>query len=906
MESDFKKYIKNGYIVFSVNITQKYNEKKKIWKKSPMMKAGWMNFTLNNTYYNKNYNGIAMLTGKVNNLFVIDIDNVNHWEQFLKNHNQKEPVTVTAISGSGGKHLFFNYTDDLDNITSSDHKFGADFDIDVKTNGGCIYISPTSYYNKNLEKQVQYVWKYNILDYDLIDVPRWIKDILLNPTKDNSKEKTKVLSKNMADCNDNIEDDEKIDYTKADIETFLNMLSIDRCDSYNKWIEVGMCLRNINKNYMVLWQNWSEKSSNYDENQDFEKIWNGFGKDVNKKLKLGSLLYWCKEDNPLQYDEFLKTKRVKDLIIAKFPDKRLILGNTLKVSKYCNYTDLNNKECFIYGDTHGNPSMYIETIRDLITIKCKHPECFGKVYPCEHVQLTKQEMNVVFNGDINININSNNNSELIEFKKINLFDDEKLDNIVYNGLNGKPTPYAEIMYYFYKEKYMCAEDKCWYIYQNHKWVKLDYDNSKLRCCIFTQLNEVYTKVYQYYCTLEGKKSKQAKEIKTIINNFDETILKDKIMKELMYIFLEKNNENRDFLRKLNTNDYLIGFENGVYDLQTFTFRAGKPTDFISMTTKYNFKEEYSENYPKLLQFLNDIQPNKDELDYLLTYISTGLFGNTLELFTVLTGSGRNGKSKIIELTEKTFGDYFGSIKSQLLTSQVKDGDSPAPGILDLITKKIVVASETLEGCKLNTGFIKFITGRDTATFRLCHQNDMIKFKAKFITFLACNNIPECDNMDNAFSKRLRCINFPTEFVDGEPIKENQKRKDETINQYFDDWKQDFMLLLINYYKKYMTTRKLIPTENILKWTNQYTENTDIYLQFINECTENSDTHITTAELYEKFKYWFKVNNPNTKLPNNRDFIANIKKYKEVTYVRISKDKTAYGIKKLRLIGENQE
>jgi phage/plasmid-associated DNA primase len=136
---------------------------------------------------------------------------------------------------------------------------------------------------------------------------------------------------------------------------------------------------------------------------------------------------------------------------------------------------------------------------------------------------------------------------------------------------------------------------------------------------------------------------------------------------------------------------LIGFNNGVYDLQKFVFRDGKQEDCITMGTNFNFNSKYSKNHPKLLQFLNDIQPNKEELNYLLTYISTGLFGNTLELFTVLTGSGRNGKSKIIELLKKTFGEYFGSIKSQLLTSQIKDGDAPAPGILDLTYKKIVIA-----------------------------------------------------------------------------------------------------------------------------------------------------------------------------------------------------------------------
>ena len=51
---------------------------------------------------------------------------------------------------------------------------------------------------------------------------------------------------------------------------------------------------------------------------------------------------------------------------------------------------------------------------------------------------------------------------------------------------------------------------------------------------------------------------------------------------------------------------------------------------------------------------------------------------------------------------------------------------------------------------------------------------MIDFTANFITLLICNDIPECYDIDNAFSKRLRCINFPTEFVN-EPKKDNKKK-----------------------------------------------------------------------------------------------------------------------------------
>jgi phage/plasmid-associated DNA primase len=220
-------------------------------------------------------------------------------------------------------------------------------------------------------------------------------------------------------------------------------------------------------------------------------------------------------------------------------------------------------------------------------------------------------------------------------------------------------------------------------------------------------------------------------------------------------------------------------------------------------------------------------------------------------------------------------------------------------LLSLAKKRIVIASEPEKNSKLNSGFIKFMTGRDSTTLRNCHSNDMIDFTAKFITLLICNDIPECDDFDNAFSKRLRCIHFPTEFVDN-PKENHQKKIDTNINENFDLWKLDFILLLIDYYKKYNQTKVLGTTENILKWTNQYKEETDMYLQFINEYTEeNIDGHMHCVVLYETFKQWFKINNPNTKTPSNKEFVSNLRKHYTIIDIKID-GVTKLGIKNKKL------
>ena len=178
------------------------------------------------------------------------------------------------------------------------------------------------------------------------------------------------------------------------------MLDDSRCDNYDDWINVGLCLYNINPKYFLIWDKWSQKDNKYDEGECEEK-WNKFKKNKNG-LKIGSLLMWAKMDSPEKYDEFMKKKKVNKMINSKYPNDKLILGDIINVNDRCYYTELKNKNCLIKGNEHLDmpQSMYIEMLDKFMTIKCKHKECFGKTYPCQHIIMNKNEMNIAFNGII--------------------------------------------------------------------------------------------------------------------------------------------------------------------------------------------------------------------------------------------------------------------------------------------------------------------------------------------------------------------------------------------------------------------------------------------------------------------------------------------------------------------------
>ena len=268
------------------------------------------------------------------------------------------------------------------------------------------------------------------------------------------------------------------------------------------------------------------------------------------------------------------------------------------------------------------------------------------------------------------------------------------------------------------------------------------------------------------------------------------------MEECTELFYVENFEN-----ELDIKTNLIGFENGVYDLDTNSFREGISEDYIKYSTKINYLPDFDSFHPQVqevISFLQQILPIKEEREYAVRLLSSFLNGDIRsQKFHMWSGSGGNGKSKLIELFEKTLGDYCITFPSSLLTKTRAAAESANPHLAAAKGKRFAVLQEPEKGEKLNIGLMKELTGGDKITARALHK-DPIEYYPQFKLVLTCNNKPDVTEVDDGTWRRIRNLEFRSRFVDNPNPKNNfEYAIDDDLTRKMEHWPEAFMILLKN-------------------------------------------------------------------------------------------------------------
>ena len=457
---------------------------------------------------------------------------------------------------------------------------------------------------------------------------------------------------------------------------------------------------------------------------------------------------------------------------------------------------------------------------------------------------------------------------------------------------------AVVLYQLFKDQFVCVSIKNnqWYEYKNHKWNEID-SGSTLRILISKKMHDIYcAKSHDLIETITKKENndENTENLKTrslklgdICILLKTTSWKNNIMKEAKELFYDK-----EFMNKLDSNPYLLCFNNYVVDFKTKTYRKGKPDDYISKSTNIDYipyktltgayKSSIANNYECIIndvnKFMDELFPDEELRRYMWEHLASTLIGtNDNQTFNIYTGSGCNGKSKLVEFMSRVLGDYKATVPITLITQNRNSIGSTSPEIVALMGVRYAVMQEPSKGDTINEGIMKEITGGDPIQGRALFK-ETITFIPQFKLVVCTNVLFDIATNDDGTWRRIRLCDFMSKFTDSPYNNEEKFPKenfpyqyliDKKIDEKFEVWAPLLMSMLVNI--AFETQGNVKDCSIVMAGSDKYREGQDYLTEFAKEkIMRKHDGKIKKTELLEEFKNWFIMHYGRNNLPNGKE------------------------------------
>ena len=206
--------------------------------------------------------------------------------------------------------------------------------------------------------------------------------------------------------------------------------------------------------------------------------------------------------------------------------------------------------------------------------------------------------------------------------------------------------------------------------------------------------------------------------------------------------------------------WLLGVANGVISLKSGELQPGLPGQRITRYTDIEYSPDAE--CPRWMQFLEEVFGDKETIDFIWKAVGYSLTGDVSEqcLFTCY-GTGSNGKSIFLNVLRDLAGDY--AYNAPFSIFELRNRASIPNDVAPLAGARLVTASETNDGTRLNEARLKALTGGDPITARFL-QAEFFTFEAQAKFWLAANHKPPVDDQSHGFWRRVRLVPFERTFV----------------------------------------------------------------------------------------------------------------------------------------------
>jgi len=432
---------------------------------------------------------------------------------------------------------------------------------------------------------------------------------------------------------------------------------------------------------------------------------------------------------------------------------------------------------------------------------------------------------------------------------------------------------AGVLYQLHKHDYVCVSVSkgIWYKLKKHCWIQND-SGTTLRHSISTTLRNLYWKRAQNLMNQASSlnppdeaKSKRMQEnankILSICTRLGSSNEKNNIMRESREWFYDP-----EFLQQLDSNPYLLSFNNGVIDFERKVFRKGYPEDHLSKCTKIDYvpldKEKHKQIIDEINDFMHKLFPDPQLYNYIWEHLASTLIGTSSnQTFNMYVGIGANGKSVLTDLMKECLGDYKGDVPLSLITDRRGKIGGLAPEIVALKGVRYALMQEPQEGDQINEGVLKQLTsGFDPITARAPYMTEMVTFIPQFKLCVCTNVLMEIKSQDHGTWRRIRVVDFESLFtntpVQGDPEKPYQFLKDTKINEKFPVWREVFIAMLVDI--AFKTEGLVHDCPRVLSASNSYKEKNDYIAEFIRDrMISDPDGKVSKSEITNEFSMWYK-------------------------------------------------
>tara|TARA_R110000751_G_scaffold122709_1_gene223322 strand:+ start:1792 stop:4125 length:2334 start_codon:yes stop_codon:yes gene_type:complete len=446
---------------------------------------------------------------------------------------------------------------------------------------------------------------------------------------------------------------------------------------------------------------------------------------------------------------------------------------------------------------------------------------------------------------------------------------------------------AELFFNKFKDKYVF--DKEWYMFEDKSGIMKQLDKKMVEAIMFGDCSD-------YLHALLTK----------IINNIpkEKKDFRDKMYKQLMksqqsvflkgaFAFKEARFADINFKKSLNSNQELLGFENGIYDMGTMSFRKGVKTDYVSSHRAFEWTPATD------TQFFDNLIWSMFEDNIMVHWFKKHLGSifvgdNIEELFYFWNGDGRNGKGTIDTLLRSTLGDFYSTLDAIYFTTQKKDTSAAQPEIVKLQNKKVAMVIEMGEE-KLITQKVKQMAGNDATGARTLYKSEIKTVDFTFKTIVQTNHLPKFSLIDDGLVDRICPIPFPFRFVADHIFdKKNPMHRhcDENLKTNCKNKKVEFF----NWVMEWCVP--LYREEGLKPLPKKVEDNIKVFKKAIDNTSDYAETELrprlgatkTFTEVWNHYRHWLKQICEIEKTPVRDNFAKRLKQLiGEDKYQKITKD-----------------